>query len=329
MPSERGEESWLDRTWLRSQGLGVVCGLSTVALLAVGSFVLVRTDDGASAGVHMDDLRAFFRPLSPTHAWLYLLVVVFGLYALNTLLATWHSVSRKIAAGVRTPSAYGPPVIHVGFLLALLAHLAGGLYGAEISPILLAGEAQPLGDGRRARVVDIESETLPDGMPKKVRAHLEVTRPGGGVERAVVGYNEPLSEGFGASVFLLVEAGRVATAQLRVGSESCNVPVRSSCQLGGRRLELLGVSDPAPGGARVAMLRVTAPDGGVVEHRRLVAGASAPLRDGASIFLDGFADEPAVLVRGRKAPGNPIALASAVMLAIGLGLMARRLVPRD
>jgi hypothetical protein len=247
-------DTWLDRTPLRSQGLGVICGLATVALLGIGSFVLVATGDGASAGVHMDDLRAFFARPALAHLWLYLLVPVFGLYGLNTALATAHSLVHKISAGVRSPAAYGPPVIHVSFLLALVAHLLGGVYGREIEPMIVSTAWTPLGDGRDLRLDHVESEMLPSGMPKLVRAHVEVRR-GAAVSRAVIGYNEPLSEGFGARLFLLEEAGRV----------------------------------PGPRGQ----------------------------------------DRPAIRIHGRAAPGNPWALASAVLLAVGVVMMGRRLVPKD
>lgn len=201
-------DTWLDRTPLRSQGLGVICGLATVVLLGVGSFVLVATGDGASAGVHMDDLRAFFTRPALAHLWLYLLVPVFGLYGLNTALATAHSLVHKIGTGVRTVSAYGPPVIHVSFLLALVAHLVGGVYGREIEPLVITTAWTTLGDGRDVRLDHIESELLPSGMPKLLRAHVEVRR-GERVTPAVIGYNEPLSEGLGARIFLLDEAGRL------------------------------------------------------------------------------------------------------------------------
>ena len=53
--------------WLRSQGLGLVCGFATVALLAIGSVVLTATRDGASAAIQMDELRGFFDPPHAAH----------------------------------------------------------------------------------------------------------------------------------------------------------------------------------------------------------------------------------------------------------------------
>src|SRR5919202_4047935 len=102
----RSDRRWLEL--LRSQGLGVTCGLATVVLLAVGSFVLDATREGASAGIAMDDLPPFVERPALAHPWMYLLAPVLALYALNTLLATWYSVARKVRSGVRSPSAHGP-----------------------------------------------------------------------------------------------------------------------------------------------------------------------------------------------------------------------------
>ena len=109
MPSASGGDRL---AWLRSQGLGLACGLTTVALLAIGSFVLAATRDGASAGIGMDDLRGFFDPPRIEHAWLYLLFPVAGLYALNTVLATWDTVVRRWRGGARAPSAYAASIVH-------------------------------------------------------------------------------------------------------------------------------------------------------------------------------------------------------------------------
>jgi len=54
--------------WLRSQGLGLVCGFGTVLLLAVGSVILAATREGASASVGFDDLRGFLQQLSDQFA---------------------------------------------------------------------------------------------------------------------------------------------------------------------------------------------------------------------------------------------------------------------
>ncbi|MHB8876666.1 MAG: hypothetical protein ACYC8T_23470, partial [Myxococcaceae bacterium] len=140
---------------LRSQGLGLLCGQATVVLLGVGSVVLAATRDGASARVGLDDLTAFFRFPSVAHLWLYLLVPVLGLYALNTALCTWDSVLAKWRRGVRELSPYAPVVMHLGFLLALVAHGVGGLWNREREPAVLGTGWTSLPGGEQARLLDL------------------------------------------------------------------------------------------------------------------------------------------------------------------------------
>ncbi len=189
--------------WLRSQELGLACGLATVALLAVGSVVLPATADGASKGIALDDVRPFFDRPSSTHAWFYGLVAVLAAYALNTALATWHSVTRRWRAGVRAPTAYAPALFHLAFLVALLAHAVGGFYGREDGRFVVGPDLVSLPDGRRVRTLSLAIDALPSGMPKTVQAELEITTPAGAATRVTVGYNDPASTGLGSDLLIL------------------------------------------------------------------------------------------------------------------------------
>lgn len=240
--------------WLRSQGLGLLCGFGTVLLLAVGSVILAATREGASASVGFDDLRGFFAPPAWVHWWFYLLMAVAGLYALNTVLATWDTVVRKWSAGVRAPGAYAASVIHVGFLLAMFGHALGGFTSVDHDPVIVTeGWAEVPGFGE-ARLLSLEQEAMPNGMPKSAQAVLAVRGPDGSVRNETVGYNQPLSRGFGGHLALLSEMGQVRVASGEV--------------------------------------------------------------------------RPAILLRPRTTPSNPWALASGILVGVGVLLMWRRLLPR-
>jgi hypothetical protein len=322
-PAAPPRDRW---AWLSSQGLGLVCGFGTVALLAIGSVVMVRTRDGASAGIGLDDLTGFFARPSPAHLWLYLLFPLAGLYALNTTLATLENVGRRWRAGQRAPAAYAIAVVHASFLLALAAHGIGGFWSEERGATVVTSGWQPLPGFGEVRLASLEVDTLPGGMPKEVRAVVERRRPGGAVERATVGYNRPLAEGWGARLALLQEFGRLPTARLSSGEASCLLVEGQRCLVGGEPIELVRVG-AAPGmGGGAALVRAAGP-GGQVQDRWLAAGALLPLRTGRPLSLDEVTDEPALLLRVRETPGNPWALAAAVVLALGTALMWRRLVP--
>jgi hypothetical protein len=312
--------------WLRAQGLGVICGFATVVLLAVGSVVIPLTRDGASADLAFDEIRPFFTAPSVAHLWFYLLVPVFGLYALNVLLATWHNVVRKWRTGQRALSAYAPAVIHLSFLVALCAHLVGGLFSQETGRVLVGLEPTPLGDGRLARVISVDVDRLPGGMPKTVRAVVEVAPAGGGAaERHVLGYNQPLSRGFGVDLHLLQELRQVpGGARLSAADAECAITVGESCTVGRHRVWLRALEPAAPGvDMLVARLAVERP-GAVAEEVRLMPGGARLLADGTPLQLAAIEPRLAVLLRGRHAAGNPWALAAAALLGLGVLLMGRR-----
>jgi hypothetical protein len=322
MPSGSGPDRL---AWLRSQGLGVACGFATVVLLAVGSFVLAWTRDGASAAIGMDDLRGFFAPPRLAHLWLYLLFPVAALYGVNTVLATWDTVSRRWRVGVRAPSAYAASIVHVGFLLGLLAHAAAGFLGEDRGEVVIASGWTEVPGFGEARLLSLDVETLPGGMPRSARARLEVRDRDGRVSAAEVGYNAPLSAGGGARLALLAEMGRVRVARLASGSDDCAVAEGGSCRIAGEEVSLLAVA-PGPGGAPATLVRARGPSGRE-ETRWLGRDGELVLAGGRPLQLAGVAAEPAVLLRARSAPGNPWALAASLVLAAGVALMWRKLAP--
>jgi len=189
--------------WLWSQGLGLLCGQATVLLLAIGSVEMVSC--ASAPAPSMDDLRAFFVQPSLWYFWLYLLVPVLVLFAVNTALCTWRNVVRHLRLGHRELSCYAPALVHAAFLLALVAHAVGGLYGEERRAVSIGPSWAALGDGLVARTRGITQETYPSGMPKSVQVQLEWRSDVGAIETATVGFNEPLMFGVARELFLLAD----------------------------------------------------------------------------------------------------------------------------
>ena len=331
MPSEFDGTTTPERRsrmeWLYSQGLGILCGQATVLLLAVGSVVLTATREGASSGIGMDDLRGFVSPPSPVHLWLYLLVPVLGLYALNTLLATYRSVLTKWRAGLRAPRVYAPAIIHIAFLVALLAHAVGGLAGFERQPVVLGPSWQALNDGREARLTALEIPRLPDGGVEQMWATVEVRDSAGAVSQEIVSYNGPLSSGLGSDLYILARATSTGVVQLAREDRRCEAEVGRDCALGELRVLPLYVHPPSSANQpTMARVRLPAMAGASAGDFWLAADRPLRLADGSWLALNGAAARPAVLLRARHAPGNPWALLSAVLLTLGVAMMWRRFV---
>ncbi len=316
--------------WLFSQGLGVLCGQVTVFLLAIGSIVFSATRDGASAMIGMDDIRGFFVAPSPAHLWFYLLVPVLGLYGLNTLLATCRSVVRKWRSGARSVQAYAASVIHIAFLLSLVAHLIGGLGGGERGQVLLGLDWTELDKDRQARLTDLLVEPLPDGRMKQVWATVETRDREGTLTTSTVSYNGPLSSGLGSDLFLLIRPEAVNVVELQRYETRCEIPIDGVCQLGDLQVAFLYLQSSDRGaGASIARLGVGATTGGPTEGFWLAQGQTRRLADGSILSLERIATRPAIRLRARHAPGNPWALFASILLGVGLIMMWRRFLPTN
>ncbi len=204
----------------------------------------------------MDDVRAFFRTRRPVAPLvLPALSASFALYALNTLLATWQSVSASGSAGMRAPHMYAAAVIHLAFLVGTAGAPRRRARRRRARPGDSSGPSwTALGDGREARVTDLDLSRNADGSMRQASAALEVRQPDRPLERAVVSYNGPLSTGFGSDLFLLIRPTVLPAARLVRGDAQCVVGQEESCALGTVQVALLHLE--AAGGGQGAMARV-------------------------------------------------------------------------
>lgn len=319
MPSEATQPGRL--AWLRSQGLGLLCGQATVVLLGVGSVIIARTRDTDSAALRLDEIRPFFDAPSLTHWWFYLLVPVLGLYALNTVLATWDSVTHKWRLGMRSPFKYGAAVFHLAFLVSLLAHGVNGLWASEDGVVLLTDGWTPLGDGRDARLLGIDVETSDSGMPRRIHGHVEVRGPAG-VEKTEVGYNEPISAGFGSTLHLLANWQRATlSATITDGESTCVAVPGSGCALGDMELAVLAVHERGHwGNIPTAIVETTGP----APTRLFLMAGRFDVVGSKRLLLQEVAPTPLMILRARSSPGSPWALAAALLMGLGVVLLGRR-----
>lgn len=198
--------------------------------------------------------------------------------------------------------------------------------GRIAGTVLLAAGAgwQPLAGGREARLLSLEVETLPGGMPKAVRAPLELRDAAGRLERALVEYNAPLTAALATDLHLVGDVGRARVAELSVAGARCAAMEGDACDAGGVRVDLVQVAPAgALGAVPFARVRVLGRETWVAE------GRDAPVADGRPLRLESVRDAPALLLRSRTAPGNPIALAGALLVALGLGMIGRRFLPAN
>jgi hypothetical protein len=172
--------------------LALVC-----SVMAAGSF---RLSGVYAASINSMPLFMWLRetPVSISW-WLWVVLVLLALLALNTLLCSSETLWSRWGRGGWS-ALFAPQLIHAGFLLIVLAHLLSAL-GSSFNAVTV-GEMTlaELPNGSRFGVASISVTTSPQGMPLGFSSELvpDVNRP---AERVVISPNHPwFHQGFGVYI---------------------------------------------------------------------------------------------------------------------------------
>lgn len=304
---------------LRSQKTGILACFATVALLGVGSVLADRIPE-AYQGLQLDDLRFFFEPVRLVHGWFYALCLVLVVWAASAVVCTWDGVVLRVRS--RLPwTSWGTVILHLGFPLALLGHLVGGLL-ATTAVYRVGPQPVPIG-GSTWRVAAVSEEHHPSGALRMLTATLE-EQPGAGATgdpgapRAVeIGYNRPIFRALGAWELLLLRHVPVPGAVLRAadGAAVALAPGQRAV-VGGRAVRLGRVLQHPSLRAPVAEVFVEFP----ARARHLLAlGDTTP--DGAFAFVEPRGT-PLLLLMERWNPSIPLVVGVALLAVLGVLLAA-------
>jgi len=187
------------KLWRFVISLELCIGLLTLvcSVMAAGSF---RLSGEYAAAINSMPLFTWLQeaPLSISW-WLWVVLVLLALLALNTVLCSSETLWSRWGRG-GWPALFAPQVMHAGFLLIVLAHLLSAV-GSSFNAVTV-GEMTlaALPDGSRFGVASISVATSPQGMPLGFSSELvpDVTRP---AERVVISPNHPwFHQGFGVYI---------------------------------------------------------------------------------------------------------------------------------
>lgn len=172
--------------------LALIC-----CVMAAGSFLL--TGEYAAA-INFMPLLVWLRevPFSVSW-WLWLTVTLLVLLVLNTILCSSETLwSRWGRAGMLPLLA--PQLIHIGFLLIVLAHLQSA-YGSYLQQVeVVEGMVAQLPDGRQFGIAGLTVNMSPMGMPTGFSSEL-VTDLRNPAERVTISPNNPwFSGGYGVYI---------------------------------------------------------------------------------------------------------------------------------
>ncbi len=134
-----------------------------VALFLAGAFQMPAMKEYSS--MNSMPLFQWMLEAPPTVTWwLWASVVVMGLLALNTVICSVDALIRK-RQGRHWLLVASPQIIHMGFMLMLLAHLLSASGGFKARVIAGQGQGFTLPEGQGMRIVKVLMELSPRGMP--------------------------------------------------------------------------------------------------------------------------------------------------------------------
>ncbi len=221
---------------------GFILCLIVILNLAAGSLVMNMNPE-IYPPFFPFDLNFFFQPTLTVHWWLYLLLVTFGLFAINMIACFIESLVRLRTAVTGRLRLFVGIFIHAALILTMAAHIHDGFYGgsgqATLSPepIRLTG----IGD---VSALSVRSSYHPDGALKDTEAILKITQADGRSIGKRIAYNEPATfEGGQREIIIQGGEKRPAGVTLirKSDGEIFEMMLYRPQQINGGRLTLRGV----------------------------------------------------------------------------------------
>ncbi len=248
--------------------------------------------------------------------WIFILIFLIFLYALNTVACTLDRVYRIVKRGGAW-QGFLPHIVHVGFLVALLGHLLGSAYGFR-SPENLAVKGEPLvvphSEGLALRLEDVSTVYSPAGELTSLKTTVTLLKDDEELLKDTIGMNDPLIHN--GIAFYHLDHGNFPTGfildvegvSFRVSfGGSFRSPGGGGFTLGPLYRELLLQEIVSEGGER-AFLRIDTP------------GAFVKL-EGETIILRGYLSEPYAVLAINRDPGIWYVIAGSSILVFGMVLL--------
>lgn len=307
----------------KSQKLGIITGFTVTGLLILGSLIM-NFCPRQYAGLSGEDISFFFTHKRPLHLWFYLLFLACILYGINTFLCTLDSILKKARSGVKKITLYGASVVHIGFVITLLAHLIGGLYSTTEPPVSVAEEWTNLG-GFEMKVTDLQTSAYPNGMPKKITASVAVRKDGAEFSDTL-GYNNPVLLRHGISAILMQDYGWIASSVvLKVDNHSSRLQVSETFNVNGKEVRIADLYMPPQ--YRYPVLKLVSAAGNNPVYLPIGENNAQEIH-GAKIIFEDIGSVPGVVVSVKNNPSIPLTFVTIFFFSAGMFLVILRMVFR-
>jgi hypothetical protein len=173
-------------------GLWLMAGI--IMLLGIGSFV--NTGQAGEAINHLPLvvwLRTFPFPIT---WWLWVTILLLALLAVNTVLCTIDSLRTRWGK-TSLHFLLAPHLMHAGFLLIVLAHLASAVGGFSQQAPVPEGGGIGFPDGTRLQVARVDATMGPMGFPLDFRGEIRHQKADGMTVTVISPNNPYFYRGFG------------------------------------------------------------------------------------------------------------------------------------
>jgi len=181
---------------------------------AWGSILSVRSP-GFSRALDQFILLPWLLSKGPEHLslslWIYILVFLMALFTVNTVVCTVDKVYAIIRAE-RPWQSFFPHIVHIGFMVALVGHLAGSTGGfRSFGTAVMQGEsvAVPYVEGLKVRLDGVEMERSPSGEVESLKTSITLLEGGSEVKSGVIEVNGPLV--YNGVAYYQMDQGRTPT----------------------------------------------------------------------------------------------------------------------
>ena len=312
---------------IKSQKIGIITGFSVTILLIIGS-LLMNFFPEAYQGLSGEDISFFFTNAKPIHIWFYVMFFGFIVYGVNTFFCTLDSVTKKIKGGVRKVGLYGASIIHVGFLITMLAHLVGGFGSRMEKPITVTGEWAKSGN-IEMKITNLKTVSYPNGMPKKVAISMKVRRNGQEIND-ILGYNQPVTLDYGTKEILLRDYGTIPLGiTLKVDNTLHELKMYDTIRINGAEVMVADLYLPPSHRYPVVNLINTPQDGTPQQVMLRIGEANSKTINGSKVVFADIRTTPGALVSIKENPSIPITLGSIILFSIGTVLVIMRIVEKS
>lgn len=189
----------MKRLWGFFSSISLTVALAAIisVVTAYGSIVTVKNQNLFSAldqTVLVNGLVLAAKSRPGLVAWVFALIFFVFLFAINTFVCTVDRI-YSIVRLKRPVSALFPHIVHIGFIIALLGHLAGSVWGFKSSGnVVFEGEKTPVPnrEGLYVALDSLEVKTTPEGRLESLKTGVTLFEGEKEVKKSVIMINSPV-----------------------------------------------------------------------------------------------------------------------------------------